>query len=95
MLFASDLLSRAEGIGKEVNQLVSQIADLNGKILVAESGGDVAADLRDQQGELVRQLSERVEVNVLHGSDGMVVLARWGCPGGRGECRSAPCRTRR
>ena len=71
----SDLLSRAEGIGKEVNQLVSQIADLNGKILVAESGGDVAADLRDQQGELVRQLSERVEVNVLHGSDGMVVLA--------------------
>ncbi len=70
-----DLTSRAQGDASEANDLLAQIAALNKDIALAEAGGDVAADLRDQQGELVRKLSERVEVNALHGSDGLVVLS--------------------
>lgn len=70
-----DLAGRAKSMADQVNGLTARIASLNRDIITAESGGDVAADLRDQQGELVRELSEIVEVNVLSNSDGMIVLS--------------------
>ncbi|HYJ48218.1 MAG TPA: flagellar hook-associated protein FlgK, partial [Pyrinomonadaceae bacterium] len=41
----------------ETNQLAAQVADLNGKIKLAEASGGNASELRDQRGEAVRKLS--------------------------------------
>ncbi|MBI1764117.1 MAG: flagellar hook-associated protein FlgK [Acidobacteria bacterium] len=42
----------------QVNTLTQQVADLNNKISIAENIGEQSSGLRDQRGELVRQLAE-------------------------------------
>ncbi len=42
----------------QVNALTEQVADLNGQIAIAENIGEQSSGLRDQRGELVRQLAE-------------------------------------
>jgi flagellar hook-associated protein 1 len=53
----------------QLNQLTRQIADLSGEIKKLEIDGRTANDLRDRRGELVKQLSEIIDVNELE-SDG-------------------------
>ena len=48
-----------------INEYASQIADLNGKILVQETvGGSKANELRDNQEEIARQISEYLDVKI-------------------------------
>ena len=68
---------RMRTVTGEVNVLTSGIAELNQNILEAEgrSGGNPANDLRDQRDELVRQLSERIDVSAFEQDDGMVNIS--------------------
>jgi flagellar hook-associated protein 1 FlgK len=56
----------------EVNNLTSSIADLNRRIASGASGGHPPNDLFDQRDELIRQLSERVNVTTATEGSGMV-----------------------
>ncbi|WP_191600980.1 flagellar hook-associated protein FlgK [Marinomonas algicola] len=59
----------------EINQLSAQVANLNEKILVQETvGGRVANELRDQQEELARSISEMIEVKLSYDSNGLMEL---------------------
>lgn len=46
------------GTAEQVNELTKRVADLNQRISIGESKGSSVAELRDQRGELVRQVSE-------------------------------------
>ncbi len=63
---------RLRGVVAEANAIAQGIADLNQQIVVAQgaTGGQPANDLLDQRDELVRQLSERLNVNTLVQDDG-------------------------
>ncbi len=56
----------------DINQYAASIADLNGKIVLAQgqSGGQPPNDLLDQRDELVRKLAELVSVNTVPQDDG-------------------------
>lgn len=56
----------------EVNRLASGLAKLNQQIIDAQgqAGGQPANDLLDQRDELIRQLSQKVSVNVVPQGDG-------------------------
>jgi len=67
-----DLDSEIELKVKEVNNITSQIAELNGLIARAEIAGDTANDYRDQRNVLLDQLSFLVNADINETSDGMV-----------------------
>ncbi|MBB5336825.1 flagellar hook-associated protein FlgK [Pectinatus brassicae] len=54
----------------EVNNITSQLADLNKNIRQAEASGGMANDLRDKRDSLVDKLSQYVKVDVTVQSDG-------------------------
>ena len=56
----------------EVNNLASQVAEVNGKITLAESDGSPANDLRDQRGELLNELGKRIEIHTFEDASGQV-----------------------
>lgn len=56
----------------DINTLAGQIADLNGKIKLAEVSGQQANDLRDQRGRYLNDLAELVDISTLEESDGQV-----------------------
>ena len=56
----------------QVNQLTSQIGELNGRILSSGGPNGSAADLMDQRDMLIDQLSQLVDVRVLNRPDGTV-----------------------
>lgn len=56
----------------EVNNLTSSIADINRRIASGSAGKHPPNDLYDQRDELIRQLSERVNVTTAADSNGMV-----------------------
>jgi flagellar hook-associated protein 1 len=58
----------------QVNALSQQAAELNVRISTAEHSGASASELRDQRGEVVRQLSELTGVRSVEDKDGMVTL---------------------
>jgi flagellar hook-associated protein 1 len=58
----------------EVNELASRVADLNAKISIAENTQTESSSLRDQRGEIVRQLSEKVGTRAIENQDGTVTL---------------------
>ncbi len=53
-----------------LNRLLDGVADMNSQILVAESNGNEANDLRDQRDLLITKVSEIAEVSVLEREDG-------------------------
>ncbi len=70
-----DLLDKAKNVTTlEINQRAEQIAKLNGKIVQAEASGADAADLRDQQRQLVVELSERINVHTFTDDSGALVV---------------------
>jgi len=57
-----------------INTLTSQIAKLNKTIFANEPGQVTANDLRDQRDRLVKQLSEKIDLNYVNESDGQISL---------------------
>lgn len=58
-----------------VNNLTSQIADLNTRISSREGSGNVAADERDRRALLMTQLAEKIGYNSLENSDGSMTIS--------------------
>jgi flagellar hook-associated protein 1 len=64
---------------KEINDLLSRIADLNNEILRHEAAGNGNTDLKDERDKVVDQLSGLVDIRVFNRGDGdMVVLTASG-----------------
>lgn len=59
---------------REVNTLAQQVAALNQGIARASVSGHTPNDLLDARDELIRQISERIEVQTIGASDGSVGL---------------------
>ena len=55
-----------------VNNLTAQIADLNTRIVAAQSSQGLANDLMDQRDQLIDQLSQWMDVRTVAGNDGAV-----------------------
>lgn len=60
-----------------LNRLLSQVADLNRQIMVAETGGNTANDLRDVRDLLITRISGIAEVSIHEREDGTkdIILA--------------------
>ncbi len=71
----TDVTARMRGAVADVNQLVSQIADLNTRIQAGTAGHREAPDIKDQRDKLVDQLSGIVGVRVLQRPDGTIGVA--------------------
>jgi flagellar hook-associated protein 1 FlgK len=66
------LRDQLSGTVSRINQIADQVAELNGRILSSESGGDTANDLRDQRDLVLDELSKRSGARVLPQQDGTV-----------------------
>lgn len=60
---------------EQVNTLAKQVADFNVQIPLIENSGGSASELRDQRGEVVRQLAQLTGVRSIESSEGQVTLA--------------------
>ncbi len=58
----------------EVNQFAGRIAELNERIVVAETGGHTTNDLRDERQRILEQLAERIDVNFIEEPDGALLV---------------------
>lgn len=59
----------------EVNNLLTQIAELNGRIAQQTGPGGIAADEKDRQDVLINKLSEYLSFDRLEQADGQVLLS--------------------
>lgn len=66
--------TRLDSLVSQVNQFAEQVAELNGRILTAESTGTVASDLRDQRDLLIDQLSSLAGARAEPQRDGSVTV---------------------
>ena len=66
----SDSVARLNEGVDQINRLATQVAELNGQIVAAESGGKTAGDLRDTRNLLVDQMSSLADVRVDIRADG-------------------------
>ncbi len=62
----------------EVNVITSSIAELNANIASLERSGVVANDFRDQRTSLIRQLSEKIDINTYDAGDGSITIQSTG-----------------
>jgi len=58
----------------DINTLATRIADLNGKIKLAEVSGQQANDLRDQRGRFLNDLAGLIDISSLEDSSGQVTV---------------------
>ena len=70
----SDMDDRIIATTDEINNLASQISDLNNKIVNLEINGASANDFRDQRDVLINQLSEKINLSTAEDSDGRVTI---------------------
>jgi flagellar hook-associated protein 1 FlgK len=71
----SDVNSTVLNTVDRVNLLADQVAQFNAKIGVAENAGELATDLRDQRGEVVRQLAELTGAHTTQDTSGQYTLS--------------------
>ncbi len=64
-------LNRSVGL---INDYASQVAQLNGQIVIAESGGQTASDLRDSRNRIIDDMSKLASLQVIEGRDGGVAV---------------------
>lgn len=57
---------------EEINLLSEQISDLNKQIVSAEAGGQNANDLRDKQELLLKELSEKIDIDHFYDNEGQL-----------------------
>ncbi|MFC1525846.1 flagellar hook-associated protein FlgK [Candidatus Latescibacterota bacterium] len=55
-----------------INQILDQLADINGEIPRATYNGGTDADLSDQRDRLIEELSTKVDISVIEGDNGQV-----------------------
>lgn len=67
-----DLLGKASGEAEEINDRLSQIADLNVQIAQATGLGDPAPDLHDRRELLLKETADRIPVQVVREPNGSV-----------------------
>jgi flagellar hook-associated protein 1 FlgK len=71
----SDLDGQLVDISKSADDLCRQIAEINVEILTLEAGrAEMANDLRDQQDNLLRKLSEKIDINYYINQHGALVV---------------------
>lgn len=58
----------------EINQMTSEIAQLNSKVQLVQSAGGPANDERDRRDLLIKKLGEKVNIRWAEGSDGAVTV---------------------
>jgi len=63
-----------ETLVDEINIITSNIADFNASIASFERDNVVANDFRDQRANLIRELSEKIDISVYEGSGGTVAI---------------------
>ncbi len=73
----TDLEKSIQAEAENLNRLLQEIGELNRQVMVAETNGQPANDLRDQRDLKITQLSELAEVSVLERQDGSkdIILA--------------------
>jgi flagellar hook-associated protein 1 FlgK len=73
----ADLELRIQAETENLNRLLQDIGELNRQVMMAETNGHPANDLRDQRDLKITQLSELAEVSVLERDDGSkdIILA--------------------
>ncbi len=67
-----DLDITVKGTVADINRLSEQLADLNHKIVSTEAGVSNANDYRDQREQMLKELSELIDVNTYEDSNGAV-----------------------
>ena len=67
-------IERVASTINEINSLATQVAELNGRIVESESGGDTANDLRDQRDLRLDQLSRVAGTRVVVQASGSVTV---------------------
>lgn len=72
--FRTGLLEEAAATTRDVNLLTKQLADVTGKIGVAEAAGSDASDLKDARDRLLLDLSELVDVRTFTNGAGQLVV---------------------
>ena len=76
-----DLDVKIQGTVSDINRLAGQLADLNQKIISSESGTHSANDYRDQRDQVLKELSEFIDINSFEEANGAVsVLVSGGKP---------------
>ena len=63
-----------EQVVGEINRITGQLGDLNQNIRRATAGGTNPNDLLDNRDELLKELSEQVQVNVRYQADDSVLV---------------------
>jgi len=72
---------KIQGTVTDINRLAEQLADLNQKILSTEYGTHTANDYRDRRDQVLKELSELININSFEDADGAVaVLVTGGQP---------------
>jgi flagellar hook-associated protein 1 len=59
----------------EINSMLDGIAELNRSIIKIENGNTTANDLRDQRDLLIKQLSEKIDIQLIDTNDNSTTLA--------------------
>ncbi|RNC82058.1 MAG: flagellar hook-associated protein FlgK [Phycisphaera sp.] len=68
----NELNSRLGSLTKDANEKLDQIARLNEQITASEGGGAQNNPLRDQRDQLVRELSEIMDINTIEQASGAI-----------------------
>lgn len=75
---SGDVAARAGEVASDVNERLTQIATLNGKIAAAQGAGEAAGDLRDKRDSLAREVAERTGASVVEDGSGSLTLLAGG-----------------
>ena len=59
----------------EINSMLDEVAELNRSIIALENGNTPANDLRDQRDLLIKQLSEKIDIQLIDTNDNSTTLA--------------------
>jgi flagellar hook-associated protein 1 FlgK len=70
----NELLQQAQETTAEINKRAASIAQLNQRIVAAETQGEDAADLKDQRNNLLLGLSELIDVRTIPDDKGGVIV---------------------
>jgi len=70
----ADTIARLDRSVAQMNQFAGQVADLNRQIVVSESGGQTAGDLRDARNRIIDSMSRLASIQVIEQPSGGVAI---------------------
>ncbi len=70
----NDAQSEAEVVIQSINDLLSQIAEMNSQIRFAKAAGRTVAGTEDSRDQSIKELSELMDISVFSRGDGMLVV---------------------